>query len=386
MGAKQPSRLLTRLRTLFRAGVRAPLRRAARPERPQVIGIFHHLLLGDTLMLAGLIKSSRLRWPQARIVCLVPPAIASLFSTHPWGVEVVAYDPRRPATLDAVLQCFAQGLDLALLPGDNRHALLARACGARWIRGFAGDTPAWKNALCDELLAWPDHPLALTEIFASLVRAAGSQDGGVSATFSAHEWLAPAASSSFTVPSGKYAVLHLGASNPLRYWPPSNWLALADALMAQGITPLWSCGPNETHLLDEVDPAQRYRRTWAGTLGLADLWHLLRNSCLTVCLDSGVAHLAKIVGVPTVCLFGQGSDVLFGAGEFFAKQPFVAVIDPSVACRDQSTLFGRTLPWVRRCARRPGECSDPVCIRALTPARVVQQCFKLLEETHDHRQ
>ena len=29
--------------------------------------------------------------------------------------------------------------------------------------------------------------------------------------------------------------------------------------------------------------------------------------------DTGIAHLAKLTGTPTVCLFGPGSDVLFGA-------------------------------------------------------------------------
>lgn len=382
MGSRS-SRFGSRLRTLARALLKAPWRAAYRPESPKVIGIFHHLLLGDTLMLAGLFKTLRQRWPAARIVCLCSPAFLPLFEKRPWGVEPLPYDPRRPETLAAVFSGFSEGLDLALLPGDNRYALLARACGARWIRGLAGDAPAWKNGLCDELIDWPQAATALPEIFASL---AGDFAIGISSRsqpiehYTPGEWPAPSHSADFSPPAGTYAVLHLGASNPLRYWPATHWQALAEALVEAGVQPVWSCGPNEKHLLDIVDRENRYPRSWAGTLGLADLWHLLAGARLLICPDSGVAHLAKLVGVPTVCIFGQGSDVLFGAGAFFDVMPFRPIIRGDIACRDQNLIFGRRIEWVRRCARTPAACHDARCMRDVLPTDVLDVCRMLLAE------
>ena len=54
-----------------------------------------------------------------------------------------------------------------------------------------------------------------------------------------------------------------------------------------------------------------------GALDLAQLWHLLAGAELLVAPDTGVAHLGRIVGAPTVTLFGPGSALLCGAGDFW---------------------------------------------------------------------
>lgn len=365
-------RAATRLRLFCRALLRAPWRLAQKPEAPASVLVAHHLLLGDTLMLAALFAALRARWPRARLLTTCPPAFLPLFAAHPWGVEALAYDPRRPETLAPLLAQCADGVDLAMLPGDNRFSLLARACDARWIAAFAGDTPGWKNRLCDELLPWPETPQALADIFAGLA-------GAVPSPYAAGDWPAPPRPEALSLPAGRYALLHLGAGNVLRRWPPEHWRALAQAFAENGVTPVWSCGPGEQALVSAADPEGKFP-AFAGSLDLAGLWHLVAGAALVVCPDSGVAHLAKLAARPTVCLFGQGSDVLFGRGEFFANVPFVSLIERDVPCRDQRTLFGRTLPWVRRCARRPGECADPVCLHPLTPDRVYAACSRLLEE------
>lgn len=361
------SRAETRLRLVLRAALRAPLRRPRRVADPRTIFIAHHLLLGDTLMLAPLFAALRGCYPQARIVTACAPAYLTLFAGRPWGVEAVPYHPRQPASLRAVLAALrGEPLDLALLPGDNRHALLARACGARWIVGFCGDSPSWKNRLCDELLPWPDAPETVADLFARLA-------GASPAAYVNGQWPAPPQPPGLQLPSVPYAVLHLGAGNPLRLWMPERWAELAAALQARGITPVLSAGPGEEALVQAVDPVGQYA-AYPGTLALAGLWHLVANARLLVCLDSGIAHLAKLTGTPTVCLFGQGNDQLFGAGTFFAQQPFFSLIERDIPCRDQQTLFGRELPWVRRCARRPDACSRAICMEALTVAQVVQAC------------
>jgi hypothetical protein len=82
--------------------------------------------------------------------------------------------------------------------------------------------------------------------------------------------------------------------------------------------------------------------------------------------------------VPTLCLFGPGSPVLFGAGDFWADAPFLAAGAPDFPCRDQRTLFKRELPWVRRCQRRPDECAVPRCMAANDSATVIAQAAILL--------
>jgi ADP-heptose:LPS heptosyltransferase len=86
--------------------------------------------------------------------------------------------------------------------------------------------------------------------------------------------------------------------------------------------------------------------------------------------DTGVAHLGRIVGVPTVTLFGPGSAVICGAGDFFRDAPYRAVTIDPFPCRDQRVLFKRDIAWVRRCGRSVAECPQHLCMPAIDVAAV----------------
>jgi ADP-heptose:LPS heptosyltransferase len=111
------------------------------------------------------------------------------------------------------------------------------------------------------------------------------------------------------------------------------------------------------------------RVRFAGTLSLAELWHLLARASLLVVPDTGVAHLGRIVGVPTVTLFGPGSATICGPGAFFAGAHFRAVTVDPFPCRDQTVQFFRDVPWARRCERLPGpppdRCARARCMEAI---------------------
>ncbi len=126
-----------------------------------------------------------------------------------------------------------------------------------------------------------------------------------------------------------------------------------------------SSGRGEEKLLTEVDP-EKIHRHYAGTLDLPQIWQLLRNAKFLVCPDTGIAHLARLVGTPTVALFGPGSPDVSGPGRFWKESPFVAVTIKEIACRDQDLLFERKLNWVRHCWRTPAECGNPICIQSIT--------------------
>lgn len=341
-----------------------PGRRRMPPETPRRILIAHHLLLGDTIMLTPLVAKCRERWPEAEIVMTCPTAYAGLYAGRPYGLRALAYDPRDTATL---LRLRAEsGFDLALVPGDNRLSWLARALDARWIVAFAGDTPRYKDWPVDELRSYPGAPAAWGDLVAGLV------DGKPPAPYRRESWPAPAPGT-FTPPSAPYCVLHAGASTPLKQWPAARWRELGEWLAGDGRTVVLSAGPGEAALLDEIDPRERWRR-YAGTLSLPGLWHLVAQAMLVVCPDTGVAHLARLTGTPTVALFGPGSALLSGAGAFWRDAPFTALTVPDFPCRDQRTTMKRAVAWVRRCERLPGtgpgRCPDARCMTAIPGALV----------------
>ncbi|HWQ94546.1 MAG TPA: glycosyltransferase family 9 protein [Gammaproteobacteria bacterium] len=366
------SRLQSRLMVISRALPRlVRFGRRRPPVVPQRILIAHHLLLGDTLMLTPLLAKLRQNFPSAEIVMTTPKAITPLYAKLPYGVRALPYDPRDAATLPPL---FAEsGFDLAIVPGDNRHSWLALALGARWIVAFAGDRPAYKSWPVDELIPYPNTPAAWGDMVAQLA------PGSVPRAYAPSDWPEPPFRP-FDTPTAPYCVLHVGASTPLKLWEPEKWHALARALTDLGLRVVWSGGKNEQHIVAQADPDGDFQ-SYAGRLDLAQLWHLVQGAQLLVSHDTGVAHLGRLTGTPTVTLFGPGSSIICGAGDFWRNAPYRAVTIPDFPCRNQHVLFKREIAWVRRCGRGVEECPAPRCMRAIDTAMVMDAVNDLCPST-----
>ena len=361
-----PSRFAGRARVVLQAlGRRATTGRRRPAREPRRILVAHHLLLGDTLMLTPLLAKLRERHPRADIVMALPEPLAPLYAGAPYGVEAIGWSPRSPA---ASKLWHRTGFDVAFVPGDNRFSWLALALDSRWIVAFAGDRPA-KSWPVDELRHYPATPAAWADIVATLV------DGPPPARYRRHDWPDPPAPP-FALPARAYAVLHVGASTPLKQWDPLRWRALAAAIEARGLIPVWSAGRGEDAIVHACAGDTHYP-SYAGALSLPQLWRLVANASLLVAPDTGVAHLGRLVGTPTVALFGPGSATISGAGDFWADAPYRAVTVAPFPCRDQRELFKRELAWVRRCVRGSAECAHPRCMDAIDLDRVLAAIAEL---------
>lgn len=362
-------RLLTRAELLLRTGaMKLAGGRRAPPAAPRSILVVPTLFSGDAMFLAPLFAKLRRAHPGAAIRAAAGRSVVPLFSSRPYGVEAYAHDPRDARCARALA---AHGRpDLALVVGDNRFALLPAALGARWIVGFAGDRPAYKNRLLDELRPMAASPMAWGDMAATLV------DGPPPARYRPGDWPAPAFRP-FERPSGRYAVLHVESSTPLRHWEDAKWLALAGRLAAGGLQPVWSAAPRSP-MPARIDPEGRYP-VLGDKLDLAQLWHLVAGAALLVCPDTSLMHIGRLTGTPTLALVGPTSDFLFGPGEFWKDAPSRSLTVPDFPCRDQKFLFKRELDWVRRCSRSPAECPAPRCMHAIgleDAARAALDCAR----------
>jgi ADP-heptose:LPS heptosyltransferase len=336
-------------------------RRRPRPGEAKRILVAHHLLLGDTVMSIPLLAKLRATHPAADIVLALPGAYVPLFEANPYGVRAIGWNPRE-ASASPVWQ--ERGFDLAFIPGDNRVSWLAYALGARWIVAFAGDRPAYKSWPIDELKPYPEHPAALSDMIAGLA------EGPAPTRLPRGAWPAPHAEA-FDAPGSRYAVLHLGASTPLKAWLAERWRDLARWLTTRDVEPVWSAGRGEEALVAAADP-ERIFRSYAGAMSLAQLIALLRGAALVVSPDTAVAHLGRLYDAPTVTLFGPGSPEVSGAGTFWRDAPWRAVTVDPFECRDQPILFKREIAWVRRCGRTTRECAHPRCMDAIELAPVIR--------------
>jgi ADP-heptose:LPS heptosyltransferase len=107
--------------------------------------------------------------------------------------------------------------------------------------------------------------------------------------------------------SERVIALHPGAGSPHKRWPAERFAALAARVSAAGATPLLLAGEADAEALRETQEALAPRGltvALARDLPVTHLAALLRRCACYVGNDSGISHLAGLVGVPTVALFG----------------------------------------------------------------------------------
>jgi len=159
-------------------------------------------------------------------------------------------------------------------------------------------------------------------------------------------------------------------------------MALALWLADQGLTPVWSAGKNESGLVNAADPLGRFK-SYAESLDLLQLAHLIKAAGLLVCPDTGVAHLGRITDTPTVALFGPGSPELCGAGKYWSNSAYRA-ITMDIECRNQHVTFRRRVEWIKRCARSYGpateQCQRPLCMERITLEAVQSEVLAVLAQ------
>ena len=109
-------------------------------------------------------------------------------------------------------------------------------------------------------------------------------------------------------------VVHPGAADPARRWPPDRLAVVAKQLSADGHSVVVTGVPDEVRIAEQVARAAglRHAAVLAGQLDLAGMAALVAAARLVLCGDTGIAHLATAYRVPSVVLFGAMSPALWG--------------------------------------------------------------------------
>ena len=111
----------------------------------------------------------------------------------------------------------------------------------------------------------------------------------------------------------EYAIIHPGALYATKQWAAENFTEVGAALERDAaIVPVFSCGPDESAVLDAVERAATapIRRLQDASLG--GFAAALSGARLFVGNDSGPAHMAAALGRPSVVIFGSSSSLIWG--------------------------------------------------------------------------
>jgi ADP-heptose:LPS heptosyltransferase len=164
----------------------------------------------------------------------------------------------------------------------------------------------------------------------------------------------------------RFAVLAVGAGDPIRCWPIEHYGEVGRALIAQyGMDVVVIGSRNEAAdvmRLAGLMPSAHVRSMIGAPL--AELPALLAGAALCVCNGSGVSHLAAALGVPTLAILGGTTrmEVWHPAG------PNAVSVGGRTPCQPCGLRLASECPW------------DVACLAVVQPAHVLAACKELLSK------
>jgi ADP-heptose:LPS heptosyltransferase len=277
------------------------------------VAILRALKLGDLLCAVPAFRALRAALPRAHVTLVGLPwacAFVERFGHYFDDLLVLpGYPgfPEQPCAVDQIpdflARAQARDFDLAIqMHGDGSVANpLAVMLGARHTAGFYR-----RGAYCpdpDRFLPYPDH---LPEVWRHLrlMEHLGIPLQGDHLEFPVDDedrralGRLPEAGG---LRPGEYVCIHPGASTPDHYWPAGRFAAVADRLAAEGLRVVLTGSAGEAPITRSVAQAMHAPSVdLAGQTDIGTLGALLSDARLLVSNDTGVAHIATALRVPSV--------------------------------------------------------------------------------------
>jgi len=160
---------------------------------------------------------------------------------------------------------------------------------------------------------------------------------------------------------------------PQRRWPQESFSALAALVVREwdDALVLITGSQNEREEANRMQESIAHPRvrSFAGMHRLTDLPALYNISAVLVTNDSGPAHFSAITPIRSIVLFGPETPRLYG----------------SLGNTESITAELSCSPCVTAANQKNSACNDAVCMRMITPERVLESIRRVFDEKVDVR-
>ena len=273
--------------------------------------------LGDLVMTVPALRAVRRAFPHAALAVLVRQELASFFDGTRWVDEVIGYRARRSLAglgdRRRVVSAIRRGrFDLAILfPRSFEAALWTTLARVPRRVGYVADNrgpllthKAWRDAALLQQHQVQDY---LQLLRATLGIAGDPAECGLDVEprhrASMDGWLAARRRRRGPL----LALAPAAAYGPAKEWPAPRWTALIDRLAERhGAESVLLGAPGERARCEEIAAATRQGAlVAAGETNVGQMIAMLSRCSGFAGNDSGAAHVAGALGIPTVALFGS---------------------------------------------------------------------------------
>jgi ADP-heptose:LPS heptosyltransferase len=162
-------------------------------------------------------------------------------------------------------------------------------------------------------------------------------------------------------PSLPIIIIHPGTSKfgSFKQWLPRNYSLLADMILEKyEANIIFTWGSDEFGAIKEIVKNMKHKAVPAcETSSIKQLIQLIKRSSLFIGGDTGPLHIASIMDIPVVGIYGPKDPVIYG--------PY----------NEKSIVIKKDVPC-SPCKKRT--CGDPICMASITPEEVFYGAERLL--------
>ncbi|MFQ5862491.1 MAG: lipopolysaccharide heptosyltransferase II [Candidatus Brocadiales bacterium] len=350
-------------------------------QNPEKILIVRLSAVGDVTHVLPALRCLRHHYPHANITWLVEDRAAGLLEGHPDLDEVIIFPRKRwregilgpikllntASSVSGFLrELRAKRFDVAIdFHGNLKSGVMTFLSGAPIRIGFArGHCREYNHLFTNRHVTPPKDRMHRVKKYLSLLTALGIKPTYERSTISVpledRDYITKSLETFINRP-GPLVVIHPGTSEFGSYkrWPAKSFAELGNMLVKElGAQVVVSWGPAELDMAKEIISGMNEGGHLAPKTGtLTQLASVIGQSDLFISGDTGPMHIASVLGVPQIAIFGPKDPVIYG--------PY----------NEHSTVVRKDADC-SPCTKRT--CDDPICITAITPDEVFVAAKDLL--------
>jgi lipopolysaccharide heptosyltransferase I len=349
-------------------------------KKPEKILIIRLSAIGDVVHVLPSLRLLRSHFPESKISWLVEDKASNILTGHPDIDDVIVF-PRRKwqreilkinktiNTLADILSFYKklrkEHYDLVIdFQGNLKSGIMNLITGSEKRVGFGRGYCKEFNYLTTRYQAFPpEKKMHRIDKNLFLLKELGIENGFQRPklpVFKPDKKYISKFINTGINPSLPIIIIHPGTSKfgSYKQWPPLNYALLADMILdtyEANVVLTW--GPYEFGVVKEIAEKMKHKAFPAcETRSIKQLIELIRHASLFIGGDTGPLHIASILDIPVVGIYGPKDPEIYGP--YSGKAIVIKKDVPCSPCRKRT-------------------CSDPICMTSILPEDVFRGVEKL---------
>ncbi len=350
-------------------------------NKPERILIIRLSAIGDVVHVLPALRLLRSRFPASKIAWLVEDKASDILTGHPDIDEVIVF-PRRKwqrgilraglikDTLSEIYSFYkkirGEHYDLVIdFQGNLKSGIMNLVTGSENRVGFGRGYCKEFNYLFTRYHVYPPwNKMHRIEKNLSLLKGIGIENGfqrqDLPVSREDEQYISEFINTGIN-PSLPIIIIHPGTSSfgAFKQWPILNYALLADMILeSYQAEVIFTWGPGEYDAVEEIIKNMRKKAVPAcETRSIKQLIELLRRACLFIGGDTGPLHIASIMDIPVVGIYGPKDPLIYG--------PY----------NGRSVVIKKDVPC-SPCKKRT--CGNPICMASILPEDVFRGVNNLM--------